>query len=115
MPEGGLPYPGGIGRPKPKKRKVKKPVKKPAKKPKMRQRMKFTKLSVGNGGGGACWVEKTPDQMAEEQRNKGKGEDGARDMERKALDEQDREYFVESELSGIYSRSQYFKILIGGQ
>ena len=32
MPEGGLPYPGGIGRPKPKKRKVKKPVKKPAKK-----------------------------------------------------------------------------------
>ena len=34
MPEGGLPYPGGIGRPKPKK--VKKPVKKPAKKPKMR-------------------------------------------------------------------------------
>lgn len=36
MPEGGLPYPGGIGRPKQKKRKVKKPVKKPAKKPKMR-------------------------------------------------------------------------------
>ena len=30
MPKGGkLPYPGGVGQPKPKKRKIKKPVKKP--------------------------------------------------------------------------------------
>ena len=51
--------------------------------------------------------------MAKRRADRGKGEDGARAVEREALDEQDREFFVESELSGIYSRSQYLKILLG--
>lgn len=51
--------------------------------------------------------------MAKRRADRGKGEDGARTVEREALDEQDREFFVESELSGIYSRSQYLKILLG--
>jgi len=57
-------------------------------------------------GYGDCWVRKTPDKIAKE-------EDSARTMERKALDEQDREFFVESELSGVHSRSQYLKVILG--
>ena len=75
--------------------------------------MKFTKLSIGNGGGGAFWEVQTPDKMAKRRADRGKGEDGARAVEREAFDEQDREFFVESELSSIYSRSQYLKILLG--
>ena len=68
---------------------------------------------VYNAGWGAFWEVKTPDRMAKERADRGKGEEGARAMERDALDEQDREFFAESELSGIYSRSQYLKVLFG--
>ena len=74
--------------------------------------MKYTKLRPGPDGGGNCWVKKRPDEMAKEHADRGIGEAGGDAMERDGLDEQDREYIVGSELSGIYSRAQYLKVLL---
>ena len=74
--------------------------------------MKYTKLRMVYDGYGDCWEKKTPDKMAKEHAHRGIGELEGDAMERDGLDEQDREYIVGSELSGIYSRAQYLKVIL---